>query len=175
MRRVMSAVVTVLVLGLGLTASGGPPTQPTYELTVYRGTTPKETDQGTLVFKKRKDGALAQVFRTTCWWAKDNVIPSGRYGAVKTRMASKPDSEPKDKPKEQRPRRPGLLLKDVPGHEEIFVHEGKDASWSEGCIVIARARLMEIFDDPAVRKDIEGAIDYSLILVVVVDAAPPAE
>jgi hypothetical protein len=80
---------------------------------------------------------------TTCWWDPEVTIAAANYaGCSKTRMDSKTDSVTGEK-------RPGIYLPQavVPGNGQhtIFIHEGRDASWSDGCIVIDRAEMLKLW------------------------------
>ncbi|UWQ74042.1 L,D-transpeptidase family protein [Leisingera sp. M658] len=81
----------------------------------------------------------------TCWWDPNVKIAAGTYTKCsKTRMSSKKDSVTGKK-------RPGIYLPDavVPGtdNHSIFIHEGKDPSWSDGCIVLTRDKMMEMWNE----------------------------
>lgn len=95
-------------------------------------------DSGTLSFSGNGLGLV-----TTCWWAADKRIAAGVYTqASKTRMASKPDSVTGE-------RRPAIFLPTAlapdTGNATIFIHEGKDPSWSDGCLVIERDRMLQLW------------------------------
>ena len=109
----------------------------TYEINVTRS-----GDSGTLTFSH---GGIS--VSTTCWWDPNVVIEasSAGYTAYATRMANKKDSVTKEK-------RPGIWLgkgiKYSNGTKKsngIFIHEGKNSSWSDGCIVILRDEMMKIW------------------------------
>lgn len=83
---------------------------------------------------------------TTCWWDPQHVIVADDYPSYRTHMASKKDSVTGQK-------RPGIWLgKDVPygdGSRKsngIFIHEGRNASWSDGCIVCVRSEFIRIWN-----------------------------
>jgi hypothetical protein len=81
----------------------------------------------------------------TCYWNPNVKIAAGTYvRCSKTRMATKKDSKTGEL-------RPGIYLPDavVPGtdNRSIFIHEGKDPSWSDGCIVLDRDKMMEMWDE----------------------------
>jgi len=85
---------------------------------------------------------------TTCWWDPQVKIEpnSDGYVAYATRMHTKKDSVTGDK-------RPGIWLgKDVKyargtkKSNAIFIHEGKNAAWSDGCIVAVRADVMRMWN-----------------------------
>ncbi|MCP4385543.1 MAG: L,D-transpeptidase family protein [Hyphomicrobiales bacterium] len=81
----------------------------------------------------------------TCYWDPGVKIASGTYvKCSKTRMKSKKDSVTGEL-------RPGIYLPDavVPGtdNHSIFIHEGKNPSWSDGCVVLDRERMMEMWNE----------------------------
>jgi hypothetical protein len=79
-------------------------------------------------------------FPTKCWWDPKKKIPAGTYaGCSTTRMSKKNDTGGTGK-------RHGVFIPDVPGYKGIFIHEGKSAAWSDGCIVCARARVVQIYE-----------------------------
>ena len=88
------------------------------------------------------------VVNTPCWWDKDVVIEANDDGYLSyaTRMAKKHDSV---NTKEKRPAIwLGKGVKYAHGarsSNEIFIHEGKNASWSDGCIVADRAEILKIW------------------------------
>lgn len=80
---------------------------------------------------------------TTCWWDPEVRIGAANYaGCSKTRMDSKTDTVTGEK-------RPAIYLPQavVPGtgNRTIFIHEGRDATWSDGCIVIDRAEMLKLW------------------------------
>lgn len=85
---------------------------------------------------------------TTCWWDPKVVIdakPEG-YPCYVTRMHTKKDSKTGEK-------RPGIWfgkgVKYAHGTKSsngIFIHEGTNADWSDGCIVAARNEVMKIWN-----------------------------
>ena len=85
---------------------------------------------------------------TTCWWDLKVEIDakSDGYVAYATRLAHKKDSVTHEK-------RPGIWLgKNVKyahgtkSSNEIFIHEGNNVSWSDGCIVAKRGEVMKIWN-----------------------------
>ena len=84
---------------------------------------------------------------TTCWWDPDVAIdpnPDG-YLCCATYMANKHDSVTGKQ-------RPGIWfgkgIKYASGTKTsngIFIHEGKNAGWSDGCIVADRAEVLKIW------------------------------
>jgi hypothetical protein len=74
----------------------------------------------------------------TCYFT-NNPLQKGRtYSGFITHMSTKKDSLYPDEA------RAGIYIP-FPGRD-IFIHEGKDESWSSGCIVIDRERLVEIWN-----------------------------
>jgi hypothetical protein len=111
----------------------------TYEIVVKRNST-----SGTLTFSS----GLVSV-STTCWWDPKVVIEGNAEGylAYATRMNKKKDSVNKKE------KRPGIWLgKGVKysygtkKSNEIFIHEGKNANWSDGCIVILRDEMIKMWN-----------------------------
>jgi hypothetical protein len=85
---------------------------------------------------------------TTCWWDPKVVVEANPDGYVcyVTRMNTKKDSVTKEK-------RPGIWfgkgVKYAHGTKSsngIFIHEGTNADWSDGCIVAARNEVMKIWN-----------------------------
>jgi hypothetical protein len=110
----------------------------TYEIIVKRS-----GHSGTLTFSQG-DVSVS----TTCWWDLDVEIDakSDGYLSYATRLAHKKDSVTGEK-------RPGIWLgKNVKyahgtkSSNEIFIHEGNDASWSDGCIVAKRGEVLKIWN-----------------------------
>ncbi|MEP5764870.1 MAG: hypothetical protein ABJ308_09755 [Halieaceae bacterium] len=102
------------------------------------------TDSGTLKFNE--GGVLVD---STCWWDPDVKVLAGTYTQCSaTRMSTKTDSVTGLK-------RPGIFLPTAvapdTGNNTIFIHEGKDASWSDGCIVLNRDDMMRMWN--AIEKD----------------------
>ena len=102
------------------------------------------------VVRRNKDGTLT--FRNgsiniseTCWWDPDVVIDAGSYTAYATRMANKTDGTDGGK------REAIWLGKGVPYNSGqgksngIFIHKGTSAAWSDGCIVLAGAKVYEMW------------------------------
>ncbi len=106
-----------------------------YQITVKR----TGADSGTLTFDESGVSVNA-----TCWWDSARKISAGTYaGCSATRMATKVDSVTGNK-------RPGIFLPTAvapdTGANTIFIHEGKDASWSDGCIVLNRDDMMRMWN-----------------------------
>lgn len=81
----------------------------------------------------------------TCYWNPAVKITAGTYTQCsKTRMDSKRDSVTGEL-------RPGIYLPDAiapdTGNYSIFIHEGKDPSWSDGCIVLDRSKMREMWNE----------------------------
>jgi hypothetical protein len=103
----------------------------TFSITVLRGT----GGSGTLTFSH---GGVD--ISTTCYWDNGNRIAAASYtGCSATRMATKTDPQNPDL------KRMGIYLPGAvspnTGAADIFIHEGPDASWSDGCIVLPRAQM----------------------------------
>jgi hypothetical protein len=64
------------------------------------------------------------------------IIKGSSYRGAATRMDTKKDSVTGE-------RRPGIYIP-VSGRQ-IFIHEGTSLSWSDGCIVIPRDKMMQIW------------------------------
>ena len=83
------------------------------------------------------DGPVA--VRATCWFKASTPIAAGTtYSAAATVMAAKLDSVTGQK-------RPGIFIKEF-GDRGIFIHEGKDVSWSDNCVVLPRNEMMSIWN-----------------------------
>lgn len=105
-----------------------------YEIKVIRG-----SDKGRLLFTY---GGVS--VDSDCWWDLERKITAGTYQQCSaTRMATKEDSVTGD-------RRPGIYLPTAlapdTGNKTIFIHEGNNASWSDGCIVLPRDQMMRIWN-----------------------------
>ncbi len=106
----------------------------------YTVTVTRTGDTGKLEFSS---GSVS--LNETCYWDPNVKIAAGTYvNCSKTRMTSKKDSVTGEL-------RPGIYLPDavVPGtdNHSIFIHEGKDASWSDGCIVLDRTKMMKMWNE----------------------------
>lgn len=79
-----------------------------------------------------KDGA--EVFTTQSWENALNFIPAKSYpGCSKTVMQSK--------------NRPAIFIPDeLTGKKGIFIHEGKNQLWSEGCICIEKQFMDQLLN-----------------------------
>lgn len=108
----------------------------TYEIKVVR-----KTNKGKLSFEH---GAVK--VDTACWWDPAVKIDAGTYAGYATRMASKNDGRNGKK------REAIWLGTDVPVNnntrksDEIFIHKGLNASWSDGCIVCHENEVLKIWD-----------------------------
>jgi|GEM_PF-2485416 len=109
--------------------------QSAYSINVARGS----GDSGTLTFSNH-----STQISTTCWWDPSNRIAAGTYtrGSA-TLMHTKTD------PLDPTKKRKGVYLPDAKspqtGNADIFIHEGKNASWSDGCIVIERSEMERLW------------------------------
>ena len=109
-----------------------------YTVIIRRG-----KEKGTLFFTCA--GVLVD---TTCWWdakVKIEAAPDG-YPSWKTHMATKKDSVTGKA-------RPGIWLgkgikyaKGTKASNAIFLHEGKNAIWSDGCIVCDRTEFLKMWN-----------------------------
>lgn len=82
---------------------------------------------------------------TDCWWDPDVVVVAGTYAGYATRMATKADGKTG--------KREAIWLgKHVPVDRgtrtanDIFIHKGRNASWSDGCIVAAENEVLKIWN-----------------------------
>jgi len=113
----------------------------------YRIDIKKDKDsstQGRLTFTDGPIGINAE-----CWFDENTPIETGKtYTGAATRMATKFDSVETNK------KRPGIFLKEF-GSRGIFIHEGKDVSWSEGCVVLNRDDMMKMWDHIIAQGDMD--------------------
>ena len=83
----------------------------------------------------------------SCWYKETTPIEKGRsYEAAATRMETKKDTVTKEK-------RPGIFLKEF-GARGIFLHEGKDATWSDNCVVLPRDQMLTIWEHIEAQGDL---------------------
>lgn len=78
---------------------------------------------------------------TKCYWNTNKKIPAGTYfGCSATTMSRKKNS--KGMPRE------AIFIPSIKGYSEIFIHMGKVPyeTWSDGCIVIDEAKIIEIYN-----------------------------
>jgi hypothetical protein len=82
---------------------------------------------------------------TDCWWDPKVVVVAGTYTGYATHMANKLNS--------RRTKREAIWLgKDAPiAHRtrkanDIFIHMGTSAEWSDGCIVAAENEVLKIWN-----------------------------
>ncbi len=106
-----------------------------YQVIVER----KSSSQGTLKFNEK-----GVAIESDCWWDPNVKIASGIYNDCSaTRMTNKLDSVTGQK-------RPAIFLPTATapdtGKNSIFIHEGKDPSWSDGCIVLPRDEMMRMWN-----------------------------
>jgi|GEM_PF-1397959 len=102
----------------------------TYTIEVIRG-----AEDGRLTFTH---GTVS--VDTTCWWKLDNAIAAKTYtGCSATTMATKKNSS-------GGPREAVYLPDAQTGKNGIFIHYGKNASWSDGCIVLVEAEMLKIYN-----------------------------
>lgn len=97
-----------------------------------------------LINRAEQDGTLefsngGVVISTTCWWDPSHKIPEqSYYSCSATTMASKRNSE--GLPRE------AIYINGVSGYTGIFIHMGYNSSWSDGCIVIPEAEMVQIYN-----------------------------
>ena len=84
---------------------------------------------------------------TTCWWDPAVKIDAGTYsGCYATRLANKNDGYDGGK-REGIWFGKGVKYNNGTGTaDQIFIHKGTSASWSDGCIVIAENELIKIWN-----------------------------
>jgi len=70
----------------------------------------------------------------TCWFASDTPVSRGSYTGQATYMATKTDS------------RTGGARKGIYMFGNIFIHEGSDPTWSQGCIVISYDSMQRLWN-----------------------------
>ena len=113
-----------------------------YTIEVIRG-----ENSGTLKFKS---GAVS--VNTTCWWDPEVKIDAGTYEKCSASwMKNKTDGKTKCPWMGNKIRREGIFLGlGVPVNgrtsNDIFIHKGKNASWSDGCIVAAESQVWKIWE-----------------------------
>lgn len=84
--------------------------------------------EGTLSYLKDRE----TIFETACWEDATNLIPAKEYtGCSKTTMV--------EKQKEAI-----FLPDDQTGKKGIFIHEGRNQLWSDGCICIVHEMMNEL-------------------------------
>ncbi|TQV76403.1 murein L,D-transpeptidase [Aliikangiella marina] len=96
----------------------------------------RSQDSGVLTFT-----GANKTITTKCYWNKDKKIPAKTYkDCSATRMSRKKNS--KGDPRE------AVFIPGVPGFSGIFIHMGKVPyqKWSDGCIVIDEAKMIEIYN-----------------------------
>lgn len=104
------------------------------------------------VVRKGKKGKLTFMngdvsVNTTCWWDPALVVDAGTYDSCyATRMANKRDGHDGGK-------REGIWFgptvkcnKGTKNSNQIFVHKGTSAAWSDGCIVCAESEVIKIWN-----------------------------
>lgn len=122
-----------------------------FTVDIVRGKT-----SGTLKFKS---GSVK--VDTTCWWDKTVTVDAGTYTGYATHMAKKKDSVTKKK-------RPGIWFgKNIPVNgnsrksSDIFIHEGNNAAWSDGCIVAVRSEVLKIWNAISPKEKANVTINVS--------------
>jgi hypothetical protein len=103
---------------------------------------------------------------TECWWDPEVVIDEGTYTGFATRMSNKSDGRPGPGGKAQK--REGIWF----GREKtpcnnralycggIFIHKGKNAKWSDGCIVCNESEVLRIWDAIAPKE--QGNVEINI-------------
>ncbi len=81
---------------------------------------------------------------TKCWWDLKKAIDSGTYTGYATRMANKNDGSDGGK-------REAIWFGKNVGlngrkSNDIFIHKGTSAAWSDGCIVAASSEVLKIWN-----------------------------
>lgn len=102
----------------------------------YTITVKRQANDGDLTFTGDNKTITAK-----CYWDADKKIPAGTYDRCSaTTMARKKNS--KGLPRE------AVFIPDVKGFSGIFIHMGKVPyeNWSDGCIVIEEAKIIEIYN-----------------------------
>jgi hypothetical protein len=108
----------------------------TYTIDISRG-----TSNGTVSFTSGSVNVS-----TTCWWDPNVKIDAGTYTGYATRMDSKNDGVGGGK-RQAIWFGTGVPYNNATGtSDEMFIHKGTNASWSDGCIVIAENKVMEIWN-----------------------------
>ena len=96
------------------------------------------------VWRKKTEGTPrfwgpGSYLETTCWWKLDNEIPAKTYtDCSATTMRKKLNSL-------GLPREAIYIPDEQTGKNGIFIHYGKNASWSDGCIVIVEKEMLKIY------------------------------
>jgi hypothetical protein len=101
----------------------------TYTITISK----LSETQGTLEFY---DGNMS--INVPCYFSNTPLERGSTYTGYITHMATKTDSEYPDQ------LRAGIYIP-YPGRQ-IFIHEGKSADWSTGCVVINRGSMIELWN-----------------------------
>jgi hypothetical protein len=98
-------------------------------------------DEGRLTFRQNNISV-----DTTCWWDPAVKVDAGTYMGYATRMTSKTDGQDGGK------REAIWLGEKIPvngktrNSSEIFIHKGKNAAWSDGCVVCAESEVLKIWN-----------------------------
>jgi hypothetical protein len=81
---------------------------------------------------------------TPCWWDKTNVVDAGTYIGAATRMTNKKDGSDGGN-REAIYLGQGVWMNHNRRSNDIFIHRGSSAAWSEGCIVADRDEVRRIW------------------------------
>lgn len=117
----------------------------TFTIIVERG-----EHEGTLKFSH---GTVS--VNTRCWWDEANRIDTGTYTGYASWMANKQEPDGLPCPwKNNNKYRPGIWfgkgVKSQGGtkvNDQIFIHKGTSAAWSDGCIVCASGEVLKIWNE----------------------------
>ncbi len=130
-------------------------------------------DRGRLTFSNG-----ATTVDTECWWDPGVVVDAGTYTGYATRMSKKKDGRDGAK-------REGIWFGGPAGAakgsgipvngnarkaKEIFIHKGKNASWSDGCIVCRESDVLRIWDAIAPKE--QANVDIEIVDEVAVHPGP---
>lgn len=81
----------------------------------------------------------------TCWWDPEVVVVAGTYTGYATRMANKTDGKTGNREAIWRGKHVPVD-KGTRKTNDIFIHKGRNAAWSDGCIVAAEAEVLKIWN-----------------------------
>lgn len=97
---------------------------------------------------------------TECWWEPKVVVVAGTYTGYATYMAKKKNS--------RGTKREAIWFgKSVPiakrtrKSNDIFIHMGTDASWSDGCIVAVENEVLKIWNAISPKEQANVTINVS--------------
>ncbi len=81
---------------------------------------------------------------TRCWWAPNNKADAGTYTGAATRMTNKKDGYD-GKEREAIYFGQGVWMNGTRKSNDIFIHKGYSAGWSDGCIVADAQAVLSIW------------------------------